>query len=232
MKTWTTALACALLVMGLSARADELNQLSEQEKLDGWQLLFNGQNTVGWHSFNRHEAKRQWQVQDGVLALTRGGGGDLVTDKTYGDFDLRWEWRISYKGNSGVMYHVVENEGRDYPWRTGPEYQLLDNANLPEAPIEQAGALFALYAPVRDVTKPTGEWNESRLKIEHRHVQHWLNGVLIVEYELWSPDFTQRVAASKFASMPEFGRFDRGGIALQDHGDVVAFRNIKLRELP
>ncbi|MBV8665317.1 MAG: DUF1080 domain-containing protein [Burkholderiaceae bacterium] len=231
MKKMWVALCAWVLLGSVFVHAEEINQLSDAEKAEGWQLLFDGKTADGWHSFNYKEVLSQWQVIDGVLTLTKGGGGDLVTDKAYGDFDLKWDWKISYRGNSGVMMHVQEGKGRKYPWLTGPEYQLLDNAHLPEGPIEQAGALFALYAPTRDVTKPTGEWNESRLLVQNGHVKHWMNGELIVEYDLLSEDFTKRVAASKFATMPEFAKFSTGGIVLQDHGDPVAFRNVKIHVL-
>ncbi|HMA52013.1 MAG TPA: DUF1080 domain-containing protein [Magnetospirillaceae bacterium] len=224
------ALVLAAGLLGTSAFAAE-NTLSAKEKADGWVLLFDGKTTHGWRSYKNTEAGRQWQVIDGVLTLTAGGGGDLVTDKDYANFELSFDWRISKKGNSGVMYHVSE-DGGDHPYLTGPEYQLLDNVNRDEPPLEQAGSLFALVAPSKDVTKKIGEFNHSVLKVDHNHVEHWLNGVKVVEYTLGSEDLQARIKGSKFATWPDFAKYDTGLIALQDHGDGVAFRNIKIHVLP
>ena len=212
-----------------AAQAAE-NTLTAKEKADGWVLLFDGKTTQGWHSYKKSEAGPQWQVIDGVLTLTAGGGGDLVTDKEYANFELSFDWRISKMGNSGVMYHVSEGAG-DHPYLSGPEYQLLDNAHG-EPPLETAGSLFGLYAPSKDVTKPVGAFNHGVIKVDHGHVEHWLNGVKIVEYTLNSDDFKARVAGTKFAGWPDFAKHATGLIALQDHGDGVAFRNIKIHVLP
>jgi len=223
------AVLLAAGLLGVTVQAAE-NTLTPTEKADGWVLLFDGKTTQGWRSYKKAEALPQWQVIDGVLTLTGGGGGDLVTDKEYGNFELSFDWRISKMGNSGVMYHVSEAAG-DHPYLSGPEYQLLDNAHG-EPPLETAGSLFGLYAPSKDVTKPVGEFNHGVIKVDHGHVEHWLNGVKIVEYTLNSDDFKKRVAGTKFEKWPEFARHETGLIALQDHGDGVAFRNIKIHVLP
>jgi hypothetical protein len=220
-----------LLAAGLfsAAHAAE-NSLTPKEKSEGWVLLFDGKTTQGWRSYKKTDAGQQWQVIDGVLTLTAGGGGDLVTDKDYANFELAFDWRISQMGNSGVIYHVSE-DGGDHPYLTGPEYQLLDNAHG-EPPLEQAGGLFGLVAPNKDVTKPVGQFNHSVLKVDHNHVEHWLNGVKVAEYTLGSEDLQKRIAGTKFAKWPDFAKHDTGLIALQDHGDGVAFRNIKIHVLP
>ena len=224
-------LIALLLAAGLfsAAHAAE-NVLTAKEKAEGWVLLFDGKTTQGWRSYKKTEAGPQWQVIDGVLTLTAGGGGDLVTDKNYANFELSFDWRISKLGNSGVMYHVSE-EGGDHPYLTGPEYQLLDNAHG-EPPLETAGSLFGLVAPSKDVTKPVGEFNHSVLKVDHNRVEHWLNGVKVAEYTIGSEDFLNRIKGTKFAGWPDFAKHDTGLIVLQDHGDGVAFRNIKIHVLP
>jgi hypothetical protein len=158
-------------------------------------------------------------------------GGDLITVDQYGDFELRLEWKIARGGNSGIMFHVTDDAGQTY--ETGPEMQVLDNGGHADGrdPVTSAGSNYALHAPTRDVTRPIGEWNEVRLLVRGPHVEHWLNGVKLLEYELWSPDWEARVQASKFKTMPGYGRARRGHIALQDHGDRVSYRNIRIKTL-
>jgi len=228
MRKWIALLLVAGL-LGTSAFAAE-NTLSAKEKAAGWVLLFDGKTTQGWRSYKKTEAGPQWQVIDGALTLTAGGGGDLVTDKEYANFELAFDWRISTLGNSGVMYHVSE-AGGDHPYLTGPEYQLLDNAHG-EPPLERAGALFGLVAPSQDVTRKVGTFNHSVLKVDHSHVEHWLNGVKVAEYTIGSEDFLARIKGTKFEKWPDFAKHDSGLIALQDHGDGVAFRTIKIHVLP
>lgn len=225
-------LVAGLVALSLAgaARAEE-NVLTSEEQAAGWTLLFDGKDTAGWHSYHKKKAGARWKVADGILSLTKGGGGDLVTNADYANFELVFEWRISPRGNSGVMYHVSEGGG-DHPYLTGPEYQLLDNLHRDEPPLEQAGSLFGLYPPSKDVTKPVGQFNHSVLKVDHGRVEHWLNGVEVVDYTIGSEDFNQRVKGTKFEKWPDFAKHDTGLIALQDHGDGVAFRNIKIRLLP
>ena len=212
------------------------NRLTPQEKADGWQLLFDGSTTNGWRNFRASSVRPEWAVVDGALTLTREGGGYLVTDATFDSFELSLEWKIAPGGNSGIFYHVVE-EG-PAPSFTGPEYQLLDNSGSSEPPIEQAAALFGLYAPSVDATRPAGEYNQTRIIVVGDRVEHWLNGIKVVEYNLGSQEFSQRVANSKFAptgryetELARFARTGNGHIALQDHGNRVSFRNIKIRRL-
>lgn len=206
------------------------NVLSEQEQVEGWELLFDGRTTRGWRGFRKQGMPEGWQVVRGALVRV-APAGDVISEQQFEDFELRFQWRISLGGNSGVFYHVSEDE--PYVWRTGPEYQILDNRLHPDGrnPRTSAAACYALYAPLRDVTRPVGLWNDARIVVRGHHVEHWLNGVKVVEYEIGSPDFRQRVAGSKFASMPKFAAYRRGHIALQDHGDVVGYRNIKIRRL-
>jgi hypothetical protein len=221
---------------GGSTAADEagLNKLSDEEKAAGWQLLFDGKSTHGWRKYKGKTVPDAWKVIDGALVLRHEPGkseGDIVTVDEFGDFELSLEWKIAPGGNSGIMYRVTELD--PVPWASGPEYQLLDNARHPDgrSPWTTAASCYALYAPSRDATRPVGEWNRTRIVAKGNHVEHWLNGEKVVTYELGSPDWKEHLRKSKFMRMPRFGIARRGHIDLQDHGDEVAFRNIKIRSL-
>ena len=195
---------------------------------DGWRHLFDGKTTAGWRGFRQRTMPAGWQAVDG--ALTRvGQAGDIVTVEEFGDFELTLEWKISPDGNSGVFYRVTEDD--EVMWHTAPEYQIIDNAYTrePLKPVQLTGANYDLDPPRRDATRPVGSWNRTRVVVRGAHVEHWLNGEKVVEYELWSPDWQRRVRASKFKDFPNYARARRGHIGLQDHGDRVAFRNIRIR---
>lgn len=226
--------ACFLSVASsLPAQAgadNQVNQLTAQERRDGWTLLFDGATTRGWRGYRRADMPAGWQVLDG--ALTRvGGGGDIITVREFKDFELVLEWQISPGGNSGIFYRVTEDGEASY--HTGPEMQVLDDATHADGKsrLTSAGSAFGLYPAPAGIVKPVGAWNEVRIRVRGSLVEHWLNGVKVVEYELLSPEWQRKVAASKFAAWPGYGRATRGHIALQDHGDRVAFRGIKIREL-
>jgi hypothetical protein len=207
------------------------NMLTPAERDAGWRLLFDGKTTAGWRGYRQKAMPAGWQVIDG--ALTRvDSAGDIVTTDQYGNFELALEWRVAPGGNSGIFYRVSEDS--DYAWRSGVEMQVLDDARHPDgrSPLTSAGALYAIYPAPRGVVRPAGEWNTVRIVVNGKHVEHWLNGVKVVEAELGSPDWEARVRQSKFATMPRYGRNDSGHIGLQDHGDRVAYRNIKIRVLP
>jgi hypothetical protein len=202
------------------------NTLTRQEKAAGWRLLFDGASTAGWRGFKAAAPDPGWHVVGGALMPDPKTSKDIISKDRFGDFELAFEWKISRLGNSGVMFHVVEQGEETY--ESGPEYQILDNAHG-EPPLQRAGSLFALYAPLVDATRPPGEWNQGRIVVDHGRVQHWLNGQKVVEYELGSADFKARVAASKFKQWPQFAASASGHIALQNHGDEVAFRSIRIR---
>jgi hypothetical protein len=204
--------------------------LTAAETSEGWRLLFDGHSLQGWRGFRSDTAPAGWKAIDGAL-VRDGSGGDIMTVDQFADFELRLEWKLSAGGNSGIMFRVTPDGGQTY--ETGPEFQVLDNAGHKDGgnSLTSAGSNYALHAPVRDVTRPVGEWNDVRLVVNGPHVEHWMNGVKLLEYELWSADWQQRVTASKFGKMPHYGLAKRGHIALQDHGNPVWYRNIKVRLL-
>jgi 3-keto-disaccharide hydrolase len=203
------------------------NTLSSAERAAGWRLLFDGKTTAGWRGYRQAAIPAGWQAVDG--ALTRvDGGGDIITIDQFANFELALEWQISPGGNSGIMYRVAEST--DFTHLTGPEMQVLDNLGAPDpGATGTAGACYGLYAAVRDTTRPAGSWNAVRLIANRAHVEHWLNDVKVVEYELGSPDWLAKRDASPYRDVPTYGREPSGYIALQDHGNRVAFRSIKIR---
>lgn len=210
---------------------ETVNTLTAEERAAGWQLLFDGETTDGWHNYNADTLGAKWTVEDGTLTLTGRGGGDIVTDAAFSDFEFVMEWKISACGNNGLFFRA--EEGHQRIWTVSPEYQLLDNtcADDNENPTHRAGANYDIYAPSEDATKPAGEWNETRLVVDGAQVQHYLNGVKVVEYEFWTNEWRQDVENSKFAPFEDYGMSKSGSIGLQDHGDQVWFRNIKIRPI-
>ncbi len=205
----------------------------------GWQLLFDGKTMSGWRGFDTEAIPAAWRVENGALTLTQlpadastEGRGDIVTDGEFSDFELRLQWAVEPGANSGIFFFAREGSA-DRIWKTAPEVQVLDDARHKDGalPSHRAGALYDIYEPKCNALKPPGEYNDARLVVRRGHVEHWLNGYRLVEYELGSDDFRKRVAASKFRDQPQFGRVHNGRLGLQDHGDVVRFRNIRLRKL-
>jgi Domain of Unknown Function (DUF1080) len=195
-----------------------------------WMPLFDGKSLAGWRSLKSETPGAGWKAVDGILT-TSGKAGDLVTVAEFGDFELSAEWKIAEGANSGIIYRVGLDEAATY--HTGPEYQLLDNAKAADnkLPNHLAGSLYDLVAAAKDVTKPVGEWNVTRIVVRGWRVEHWLNSVKLLEADLGTPEGKALVAGSKFKAMPKFATLARGHIALQDHGDVISFRNILIREL-
>ena len=218
------------------------NTLSEQEKTDGWQLLFDGQSTRGWHKYGGAPVGAAWKVADSSLRLEASQkqdwqilhGGDIVTDDEYENFHLKLEWKIDTGGNSGIMFYVHEDSVKyKWPWETGPEMQVLDNERHSDAriPKHRAGDLYDLISSSKETVKPALEWNQVEIKCVGGKLDFWLNGENNVSTMLWDDNWKKMVAASKFVKMPDFATYKKGRIALQDHGNNVWFRNIKIRRL-
>ncbi|MCH8812315.1 MAG: DUF1080 domain-containing protein [Gemmatimonadetes bacterium] len=231
-------LGSALLLVAGPAGAQQtpslespMNTLTEVEREAGWQLLFDGHSTDGWRGYMMDATPDGWRVLDGEL-IRVGPGRDLITLEQFENFELTLEWKLELGGNSGIFFRAVEGPERIY--MGAPEMQLLDDDNHPDgrSTLTSVGSNYALHPAPRGVAHPIGEWNSIRIVVNGNHVDHWMNGVQIVEYELGSADWLKRVAASKFNDWPEYGQASRGHIGLQDHGDRAAFRNIKIRRLP
>lgn len=207
------------------------NTLTDAERAAGWRLLFDGKTTAGWRGYMMQDMPAGWQVVDGLLTRV-SYAGDIVTTNEYGNFELVLDWKVREGGNSGVFYRAVEGPQEIY--HSAPELQILDDARHRDGRSEltSAGANYGIHPARRGVVKPAGEWNTVRLLVNGNHVEHWLNGEKVVEYELGSADWKQRVAASKFNEWPGYGTATAGHIGLQDHGSWVAYRNIKIRVLP
>jgi hypothetical protein len=207
------------------------NTLTGAERAAGWRLLFDGQTTAGWRNYGKPTLSDGWTVQDGALTRT-GAGGDIITNDEFKNFELTIDWKIEPGGNSGIFYRASEDSEAIY-WNA-VEMQVLDDAKHPDGQsrVRSAGAAYDLYASPPGHLNPGGQWNTARLIVNGNHVEHWLNGFKLLEYELGSPDWNSKVAGSKFAPHPRFGKNAQGHIGLQDHGNVVAFRNIKIRVLP
>jgi len=206
-------------------RARQDNELLPGEARAGFHRLFDGKTTAGWRRF-RGSGTEGWAVVGGALQRVKGGA-DLVSEAEFTDFELRFEWKIPRGGNSGVLYRVTEED--DATWKTGPEYQILDDAGHPDGrdPKTSAASMYGLFPPLGKRLAPVGKWNTASIVVQGWQVEHWLNGVVVVHAEL-TP---QAVASSKFAVYPHFAAGEKGRIALQDHGAAVAFRRIRIRPL-
>ena len=217
------------------------NILSDQEKADGWQLLFDGQTTKGWHKYGSALAGTAWKVADGILYLDTlskkeqaSSGGDIVTNDEYENFDLKLDWKISPAGNSGIMFRVHEDTTRFHAtYESGPEMQIVDNDGHPDGKIikHQAGDLYDLIACSKKTVKPVGEWNQAEIKSVNGKLDLYLNGENVVSTAIGDDNWKKLVAGSKFKAWPGFATYPKGRICLQDHGDKVSFRNIKVKRL-
>jgi hypothetical protein len=206
-------------------------QRNRAEKSGKWEVLFDGKSVEHWRGYNRTNfPDKGWTVEDGTLkTIPHGDVVDLITRDEYENFELELEWRISPAGNSGVMYHVAG--GDPATWHTGPEMQILDDAKYTNKASTLCGALYDLVAPANKHLAPVGDWNKVRILVNGNHVEYWLNGYKVVEYELNSPELTALIANSKFKDHPRFAKMKTGYIALQFHHDEVWFRHIKVRRL-
>lgn len=213
---------------------EQTEQTNDQNTNEQWISLFDGETLEGWRSFKK-DAIVGWTVENGYLtALGEGSDltGDIITTQQFEDFELYWEWKISPGGNSGLMFHVLEDD-YETTYATGPEYQLLDDEGFP-SPLEdwqKAGANYGMHVPENKNLKPVGEFNSSRIIVNDSIVEHWLNGEKILEYKLWSKDWKEKKESGKWSDYPDYGMAKKGHIALQDHGDKIWFRNIRIKRL-
>ncbi len=234
--TMAAALAASIALAGAVA-AQAPNQLSPDDQKAGWTPLFNGTSLDGWRAYKRPDASgTRWVVKDGLLCLEPGdssdtrGARDIVTAKPYSQFELAWDWRVSPGGNSGVKYFVLE----DRESAIGHEYQIIDDTKHADAkvgPHRQTAALYDVLPAANRPSKPTGEWNTSRVVVRGNDVEHWLNGTKVLAYTLDSPALREAIAKSKFKDVERFGKPQNGLVLLQDHGDAVCYRNVKVRPL-
>jgi hypothetical protein len=213
------------------------NTLTEDEKEEGWELLFDGTSTGGWRSYNDDSFPEEgWVVNDGMLTVvSNGGGGDIITENKYGNFELKLEWRVEKAGNSGIFYRAMEQPTQPIYW-SAPEMQILDNENHPDAERgedgnRKAGSLYDLIPAKPQNANPHGEWNSVKIVADGPNIEHWQNGEKVLEYQLWTNEWYEMIRNSKFVEHPEFGDARKGYIGLQDHSDRVDFRNIKIKVL-
>lgn len=225
-----------------TALTTAINALTKEEKAAGWELLFDGSTLDGWKRYNHDTIGPLWSVKEGTIVCDGEGlgegtanfGGSLTSIRQFGNFELTAEWKITPGGNSGILYHVVEQPEYRHDYETGPEYQVMDDGGwkgeLKDA--QKAGSNYDMFAaPATKKSMPVGEWNTARIIYNNGHVEHWLNGEKTVEFEEGSADFTERYKKSKWVDFPGWNKFKSGAISLQDHGAPVYYRNIKIHAL-
>ncbi|HEY8550451.1 MAG TPA: DUF1080 domain-containing protein [Vicinamibacterales bacterium] len=233
----TTTLALTLVALPAAGFAQSAAASATPASDKGWISLFDGKSLDGWRGYKRDDASgTRWVVKDGLLCVAPGdsadtrGARDIITTNTWSEFELTWEWRVSPGGNSGVKYFVLE----DRDAAIGHEYQIIDDEKHADAkisPTRQTASLYDVLAASNRPMKPAGEWNQSRILVDGKHVEHWLNGTKVLEYELGSETLRAAIAKSKFKDVSRFGTPQKGHILLQDHGDAVCYRNLKLRPI-
>ncbi len=225
------------------AEAAQPNTLTPEEKDQGWMLMFDGETTRGWKSYNGESfPEAGWTIEDGALKCIGSGkgeaggeGGDIIYDEKLEDFLFKFEWKISEGGNSGVFYLAQETPGEPI-WKSAPEYQILDNERHPDAMLgengnRQAGSLYDLIPADPQNAKPAGEWNTGQILVYQGTVVHYMNGEKVLEYHLGTSDWEKMIEESKFSEFPEFGKHFEGYIGLQDHGNDVWYRSMKLKKM-
>lgn len=212
------------------------NTLTGSEKEKGWQLLFDGQSTTGWHGYNMQGFPDCWAIEDGSLTMNTSGMGedqDIITDKIYRDFALSLEYKLTPSANSGIIFQVKEDTLYKYPYETGPEFQVIDHESWPDplADWQINGANYAMYPPLEKPYKPVGEWNHAVLVVKGNKVTQILNGEVVVQYEKYSEEWNKLRNSGKWVDYPDWGKFDEGPVSLQNHGTKLWYRSIKLKEL-
>ncbi|HBK87452.1 MAG TPA: DUF1080 domain-containing protein [Cytophagales bacterium] len=230
-----------LILFTAGAGLAQPNTLTDKEKKEGWKLLFDGSSLKGWHNFKKDNIGPAWKISEDAIYLDArnkkdwqvNGGGDIVTADEFENFELVIDWKIEACGNSGIIFNVVEDPKYDYVWKTGPEMQVLDNACHPDAKItkHRAGNLYDLIVSTTESVKPAGEWNTARIVSNKGHLELYLNDIKQVDTQMFTPEWEALIAGSKFKNEPAFGKSRKGRISLQDHGNQVWYRNIKVRQL-
>jgi hypothetical protein len=197
-----------------------------------WTSLFDGKTIAHWRGYQMTTVPNSWRVEDGAITWTKGVAVDLVSREQYTNFEFEFDWKVPPGGNSGIMFRVTEELERTY--HSGPEFQILHNAGHSDGknPMTSAASNHSLHAPTKDMTRPVGEWNQGRLVVNGNHVEHWLNGEKVVDYDLHSPDWTKRLMASKFKDVPRYGREPEGHLVLQEHGSRIQYTNLRIKVLP
>ena len=222
-----------VLCLPVSLLAQKDNSLSSKEKKEGWKLIFDGKTLNGWRGYN-NTSTEAWGVENGIIINKAGKDikhSDLVTADKFGDFELLFYWRVENGANSGLIYRIEEGQWPSYT--SGPEYQLIDDKGYGEklAMGQLSGASYDMYPPTTDAAKPAGQFNTSRIVCKGNHVEHFLNGVKVAEYDFHSDDWKAKKEQSKWKDVKQYGMASSGHIALQDHGGGIAFKNIKIRKL-
>jgi len=212
------------------------NMLTPEEQKEGWRLLFNGKDLSGWKGYNMDTVPDNWGVEDECMVCLGKGSdrhGDIITIDEFGDFDLKLEWKVSPGGNSGIFYRVVEDPKYATPYATGPEYQLIDQLGWKGElkDWQTTGANYAMDPPANAKIKPALEWNTAEIVARGAHIIHYLNGTKVVEYDLWTDEWKEKVKNCKWKDHPAYGLARKGHIGLQDHGSKIWFRNIRIKEL-
>ncbi|HLA58094.1 MAG TPA: DUF1080 domain-containing protein [Puia sp.] len=233
------ALVYAICMFACSGHTEQHNILTDQERKDGWTLIFDGTSLNGWHLFNTGNIPSAWSADSGNLVCNPHAKnvkhGDLVSDKEYENFELSFDWKISKAGNSGVFINVQERPELGTTFSTGPEYQLLDDKNMDADYLSnrshKAASIFGVIPNNRNVMPNSGEWNKSKILQQNGKVTFWLNGVQTIQADFKSDDWKKQVAASSLSNYPEFGMATKGHIALQDWTNGISFRDIKIKEL-
>lgn len=222
-------------VAAVTASATD-NVLTDAEKAEGWQLLFNGTSKDGWHGY-KGKTTETWLVENGILHCVGSDTdksdkrADLTSDKAFENFELDADWKLAAKGNSGILYLVTEEF--DAPYLSGPEYQIIDDNNFPEKleDWQKTGANYAMNPPLVAASNPIGEWNHTKITVNKGHVEHWLNGQKTAEYTINSPEWKRSKETGKWKDAAGYGKASKGMIALQDHGSEIWFKNVKIKEL-
>jgi hypothetical protein len=229
-------LAAVLALAPLAAQGPSKDNGRKSDTAGSWTPLFDGKSLAGWRGYKKADASEtRWKVENGTLTLPANdgkdtrGARDIITTETYDNFDLRWEWKAAPGANSGVKYFVLEDQSS----AIGHEYQIIDDAKHPDAqigPHRQTAAFYDVLQAADRPIKPAGEWNVSEVRAHGNHIEHWLNGKKVLQYELDSPDLRAAIAKSKFKDIARFGKPQKGHILIQDHGNQVWFRKVEIRK--